>query len=73
MNCIRKHEDLYTQVVDALSDLIRLELRGAAGEQYHLSFDADAMDRNIDLGKRKAAALRDIRQLFENEMTGVLI
>lgn len=65
-------DDLFSNVVSCLCELIRMEMRGAAGEQYHPSRNPDESDDYIKDGLEKAAALRDIRTQFENLMTGVL-
>jgi len=59
-------------VIDNLSSLIRSHSRMLAGEQYQPGADADASDDRIKEDARWVKELRDIRERFENLVTGVI-
>ena len=63
----------HTSIVNGLSALIAQTASSVASEQYHPSSDPDRMDDTIREGKKKLAALRKLRDDFENVMSGVIL
>jgi len=61
-----------TAVIDNLSSLIVDYARRTASEQYAPSRDPDGSDEVIKENLAWVKELRDIRQRFENLVTGVL-
>jgi hypothetical protein len=59
-------------VIDLLSSLIMSHNGMLASEQYNPRQDADASDDYIAENKKFVTELRDIRQRFENLVTGVV-
>ena len=61
-------------IVNALSELILQNLAGASREQYYPQAQGpDEMDERIKQGKETAARLRQIREQFENAITGIIL
>lgn len=60
------------EVIDNLSSLIRHHAGLTAAEQYAPRADADASDDYIKENERWVKELRDIRERFENLVTGML-
>jgi len=60
------------QVTDLLSSLIMYHAKLLASEQYCPRPDADQSDDYMAENKRWIKELRDIRQRFENLVTGVV-
>jgi hypothetical protein len=65
-------DERITAVIDNLSSLILSHAGMTAREQYSPSRGADSMDDYIKEHKKWVAELRDIRQRFENLVTGIL-
>ena len=61
-----------TLVIDNLSSLILSHSRMTAQEQYAPSGDADLSDETIKEHKEWVKKLRQIRQDFENLVTGII-
>lgn len=59
-------------VIDNLSSLIRMHAGLTAQEQYHPGPDADRSDDLINEHKRWVKELREIRQRFEDLVTGMI-
>lgn len=60
------------QVLEGLQTLILQSAKTAAGEQYSPQRDADVSDSIIGVRKAQMKELREIRERFENLMTGVI-
>lgn len=58
-------------VIDNLSSLIVHHAGLTAREQYSPGMDADASDERIEHHKRWVKELREIRERFENLVTGL--
>ena len=66
-------EDLASDIVYNISELILRELSCVAHEEHFPCSDPDKMDSIISIGKNKATRLRKLREDFENIKSGVLI
>lgn len=64
--------DLYEQVIRGFDALIRMSLRGVGEQRYYPSPNPDDMDACIEHGRSKAAELRELRERFEDLMTGAV-
>jgi hypothetical protein len=60
-------------VINGLSEIIYETCQAVAREQYFPTRDADAMDDFIKQGRDKIITLRQLRTMFEDTMTGVLL
>lgn len=60
-------------VVAIVSAQIQHHLRVASSEQYFPYADADQMDRTIEGNLKRAAALRKLRDEYENLVSEVVI
>ena len=65
-------DDISAGIVDGLSVLIMRELSVVSNEEHYPQGDPDKMDSIISTGKNKAAALRKLREDFENIKSGIL-
>jgi hypothetical protein len=61
-----------TAVIDNLSSLIRHHAGLTASEQYHPGADADRSDDIIKAHGEWVKELRQIRERFENLVTGII-
>ena len=60
------------KVLDGFQELILANLKGATQEQYFPSGDPDGSDEKIREGIERVAALRKMRDEFEDLVTGVV-
>lgn len=60
-------------IVSNLSELILYFANIASSEQYHPTFDSDKSDETIADNIKRVDRLRNIRNEFENLITGVLL
>ena len=65
-------DERITAVLDNLTSLIVYHAGLTAHEQYRPGVDADASDDAIKAHKEWVKELRDIRERFENLVTGIL-
>jgi hypothetical protein len=65
------HPEVFT-VIEGLSKLVFHELTTCASEQKAPMHEADQMDSIIRDSKDKAKVLRELREEFENVMTGII-
>ena len=70
---VNDRHEVYKEVVNNLTKLIFYHLAIAADQQYNPCADADRMDSEIADSMKKVAALRKIREEFENLVTGIIL
>jgi hypothetical protein len=68
----KSQTQLEAEVLANLNQLIVMHLNNAANEQYAPSACPDQMDHKIADGKERAGKLRNLREEFENIVTGIL-
>lgn len=64
--------DTEVEVVDGLSILIMRHLNAQAHQEYCPDANPDSMDHKIADARKRVAALRRIREDFENVISGVV-
>ncbi len=65
--------DDHETIVNALSRLIRKEMRNVASEQCHPSGSPDDSDDEIKDGKTRIVKFREIRDMFEETSTSIIL